>query len=87
MKKTSRVNARLTDAAASKLVEIVKRTGSNMSDVIVKAIEAYYQQAVRDDTNCLAILQGSGFIGCGSADASLSQDYKTLLSKSLKEKL
>ena len=44
MNKTMKLNARITPAVDRNLREIVRATGSSMSDVLMRAIELYYRQ-------------------------------------------
>lgn len=87
MKKTKRINARLTVQTAKRLVELARDMGSNMSEVITKSIESYYFRATPERKNPFKIFQEVGFLGCGKADPDLSIKYKSYLTKSLEKKI
>ena len=87
MKKTKRINARLTASTAKKLLEIVQDTGSNMSEVIAKSIESYYFRSSHERKDPMKVFQTTGFIGCAKGDSNLSVKYKSILTKSLGKKI
>jgi hypothetical protein len=85
--RSRKVNARVTPDIAEKLQEIVRATGSSMSEVIANAIEAYYAQGMRmSAATPYEIAVQSGIIGCAAGPKDLSRNYKRLLTESLEEK-
>lgn len=81
-----RINARLDEEYASKLVYIQQQTNQGVSDVIKSALNLYYQQLKNEQKNHLELLTQTGFIGCGETDPNLSMNYKSILTDSLKAK-
>jgi predicted transcriptional regulator len=87
MKKVRKINARITDKVDKKLQEIVRSTGSNMSQVIMAAIEAYHAQELSNQNFTpyeLAI--ESGIIGCAEGSKNLSTNYKKCIKADLIKK-
>lgn len=87
MKKSRKINARITPQIDQKLREIVSATKSSMSEVIMQAIELYYAQgAAYSNTTPYEIAKASGLIGCFSKGTDLSVNYKKYLTQSLEKK-
>lgn len=82
MKKAKRINARLSAQSARKLTQIIERTGSNMSQVIEKAIEVYFTEAVQREEGGWRALETVGFIGCAEGPRDSSANYKRYLTES-----
>ena len=86
MTKTAmRINARLDEEYASKLVYIQQQTNQGVTDVIKSAIALYYQQ-LKQPQSPQELLTQTGFIGCGQADPNLSVNYKSILKAGLQTK-
>lgn len=85
-RKTMKINARLTEETADKLKAIVRSTGSNMSEAVAKAIDAYYQEHVPVRTRPWDVLSENRFPGCSEGPSNLSSSYKDYLHKALKAK-
>ncbi len=81
-----RVNARLDGAYEAKLAYLMECDHTGVSAVLKKAVDAYYQQKKREETNALGILESSGFVGCAEGPESLSETYKRDLTQLLSEK-
>jgi hypothetical protein len=71
---------------SQKLEALRKLTGKSTSDILKGALELYYQRA-SEQHSPLRILTQHGFIGSAGGEADLSSNYKTLLTKSLEDKL
>jgi hypothetical protein len=80
---TSRINARIDEALATKLAELRRRTGKSTTEVLQAALESYYADvgATSDPGRLLA-----GFIGCADGPRALSTNYKAELLRSLTKK-
>ena len=88
MSKTRKINARITPEAERKLLEIVRATGSSMSDIIIKSIDLYYRQgAIPSNETPYEVAKRSGVIGVLKGGPSdLSARYKEYLASGLVEK-
>jgi len=80
---TTRVNARLAPALASKLAELQRRTGKGTTALIQEALERYYD-AERGSAHPAELL--AGFVGCATGPRGLSGDYKSELRRLLDKK-
>lgn len=71
-----RINARLDDDTGRKLAYVERETGWSISEIVRRAIDAYYRnfRSVRADP--ASALKKSGFIGCVEGPADLSVTYK-----------
>jgi hypothetical protein len=76
-----RINARLDDDTSRKLAYVERETGWSISEIVRRAIDAYYSsfRTVRADP--AGALRKSGFIGCASGPADLSVTYKEELQR------
>jgi len=83
---SARINARLDAATAHKIEYIKRKTKRGTSEVILASLDFYYQSLKSKETSAKAILDGAGFIGCGSAAEDLSETYKQQLNASLAKK-
>lgn len=79
---TRRVNARIRPHTAAKIARLRKATGKTTTEILTQAIDRLHDELVGQDA--ADALQR--FIGCGDADPSLSQTYKSELTKSLGRK-
>lgn len=87
MSKIKRVNARITAGAERKLKEIVRDTGSSMSEVIMAAIERYWAESQSySNSSPSTILKNNQFIGCANGNQKLSENYKRVLQTMLNQK-
>ena len=71
-----RINARLDDSRAQKLEYLTRATDLAISEILKRAIDAYYAQMRESQPKPAEILGRSGFVGCGEADPELSERYK-----------
>ena len=85
VRKTKKINARVTAEVDQKLREIVRATGSSMSEIIMQSIELYYRQgAAETDEIPYEIAKRVGLIGSLSGGPKdLSTRYKQYLSEGL----
>ena len=81
---STRVNARLVGELSRKLAYLQARTGKTATEVIHASIELYFDQ-VAGPAGPKNLLQD--FIGCSSAEADLSENYKSALTASLGAKV
>ena len=87
MSKQKRISARLSAESAEKLKRIIKATDSNMSQVIARAIDVYFAEAVKRQAGSWKALEKTGFIGCARGAVDLSENYKRYLSEDLSKKI
>jgi len=81
-----RINARLDDEHFSKL-EALKNSGhQTTTEVIKKALDYYYDVKKNQNKTNINQLLKSDFIACGNAESDLSENYKSYLTNSLKQK-
>lgn len=80
------VNAQINDDIADKISFIQAQTKQDLSEILKKAIELYYQTLQTPQKTPLQILEESGFIGCSSAESDLSINYKQVLTEELNKK-
>lgn len=80
------VNAQVNDDIANKISLIQQQTQQDISEILKKAIELYYQTLQTQPKTPLQILEESGFIGCFEDDPDLSSNYKQVLTESLAKK-
>ncbi len=71
-----RINARLNDASNRKLSYLERETGWSISEIVRRAIDAYYTQFKTAKGDPASALEKSGFIGCGEGPSELSTAYK-----------
>ena len=81
-----RINARLDQARSRKLNRLKKVTRSNVSEIIRRAIDGYYNQVDQTAGDSAALLAESGLIGCGVGPRDLSLNYKQELLLHLNKK-
>jgi hypothetical protein len=74
-----RINARLDDDTRRKLAYVERETGWSISDIVRKAIDAYYKTFKAAKADPGGALRKSGFIGCAEGPADLSTTYKAEL--------
>jgi hypothetical protein len=71
-----RVNARLDGASGRKLAYLERQTGWSISEIVRKALDAYYSHFKSSKGEPRAVLERSGFIGCADGPRELSNTYK-----------
>jgi len=71
-----RINARLDEDTGRKLAYVKRETGWNISEIVRRAIDAYYSNFKNVKANPASALKKSGFIGCVDGPADLSVTYK-----------
>jgi len=72
------INTQLDDNCSQKLAFLTQFTHANVPDVIQQAIEFYYEHTQsRFQQNATQRLLHSGFVGCGEAESTLSENYKS----------
>lgn len=79
-----RLNARLDSEDGRKLAYLQARTGKSASEIVRASLELYFQH-VAGPAGARKLLDG--FVGSAEGDASLSTDYKALLTASLAGKV
>ena len=79
-----RISARLDESRAQKLDFLRNATDLGTSEVLKRAIDAYFEKYRADRP--AEILRRSGFVGCGEADPDLSGRYKQELNEILTAK-
>lgn len=83
----TRVNARLDEATARELEQLVAETGASVTDVIKNAIHCYHLSlAGKGKRSSFDLFGEAGLIGCAEGPANLSTRYKEALTGSLLEK-
>ena len=87
MTKSKRVSARLNTKTEEKLKQIIRKTGSNMSEVIERAIDVYFAESVQRKGSGWKALSEVGFIGCAEGPKDLSENYKNYLTDTMAKKL
>ena len=81
-----RVNARLDEARAAKLMELRSLMGRSTSDVLKQAIDCLHRERRLNARTELAGLLSSDFVGCAEGPSDLSENYKQHLLESLATK-
>jgi len=81
-----RLNARLPEELARKLEALERATGQSTSDVVRAALERYFTEICGPGRSARAAILGSGLVGCGEAEADLSEAYKSRLHEGLGRK-
>lgn len=76
-----RINARLDDDTGRKLAYVERETGWGISEIVRRAIDAYYASFRAAKADAARALGKSGFIGCAEGPADLSREYKEELQK------
>jgi len=71
-----RINARLDDDTGRKLAYVERETGWSISEIVRRAIDAYYSHFKTVRADPANVLRKSGFIGCVDGPADLSVTYK-----------
>jgi hypothetical protein len=87
MQKVRKINARITASVDKKLQEIVRATGSNMSQVIMAAIESFHSRGMASEAiPPYELARQAGIIGCAKGPGDLSKKYKKYLTADLEKK-
>ena len=88
MLKSKKINARVSPEVDHKLREIVRATGSTMSDIIMRSIELYYRQGMSPSNETpYEIAKRTGIIGhLSGGPRDLSSRYKEYLGTGLSSK-
>ena len=81
-----RINARLASAQVRELEWLKRTTHASTTEVIKAAIRVYYRELNKGQTEPGRLLREAGFVGCGEAEADLSQNYKDALGQDLATK-
>ena len=81
-----RINARLEPTQAHELNLLKRTTHASTTEVIKTAIRVYYRELNKRQAEPGRLLREAGFVGCGEADAELSQNYKDALAQDLAAK-
>jgi Ribbon-helix-helix protein, copG family len=71
-----RINARLDDDTGRKLAYVERETGWSISEIVRRAIDAYYGSFKTVRADAASALRKSGFLGCADGPADLSVTYK-----------
>ncbi len=67
-----------------KIALIQKQTQQDLSEIIGKAIDLYYQTLQTDSLNALQLFQDAGLVGCIDTDPSLP--YRAVIQEYLEQK-
>jgi len=78
------INAYLDDTYSQKLEYLTQTTHGSLSEVVKQAIDFYYERTQKNASN--EILLQSGFIGCGEAAPTLSENYKSEIEELMRNK-
>ena len=81
-----RVNARLDEARAAKLVELRSLTRQSASDVLKQAIDCLHREQAARVRKELDGLLASDFVGCAEGPSDLAERYRHHLTDSLADK-
>jgi hypothetical protein len=81
-----RINARLDDSSSQKLDHLQRMTGWGISEIVRKAIDAYYHHVRKADARSAELLAQSGLVGCSEGPPDLSENYKNELTRELASK-
>lgn len=81
-----RINARLDNPSRQKLLYLQRMTGWRISEIVGKAIDAYYGQFRKANARSAELLAQSGFVGCSEGPRDLSVTYKNQLRPDLADK-
>ncbi len=76
-----RLNVRLPEDLARKLEALERATGQSTSDVVRAALERYFTEICGPGLSAREAIYLSGLVGCGDAEADLSETYKLRLRK------
>jgi hypothetical protein len=71
-----RINARLDEDTRRKLAYVERETGWSISEIVRRAIDAYYSHFRTARADPANALKKSGFIGCADGPPDLSVTYK-----------
>jgi Ribbon-helix-helix protein, copG family len=75
-----RINARLEGELARKLEQLRATTGKSTTEIVRASLETYFER-MAGPRGPKALL--SDFVGCCAANETLSEDYKSELTRSL----
>ena len=81
-----RINARLDEDHKHEWEYLMRTTGSRVSGVIKRSIDALRKRVQGADRRSKDLLMSSGFVGCGDGMKDLSVTYKDQLDTSLRSK-
>lgn len=81
-----RISARLDEDRSHKLEYLTRATHEGTSEVVKRAIDAYYEQVKVARLPAADVFRRTGFVGCGEAEPELSEHYKDELDKGLEAK-
>ena len=82
-----RINARLDDSRARKIVYLTSSTKLSVSEIVKRAIDLYYERVQREASKGAQLLESGGFVGCAEGPSDLSESYKEELFGALEAKL
>lgn len=80
------INTYLDQDCFHKLEELTETTHASISDVLKQAIDFYYEQVKPPQPRAAEMLLYSGFVGCGEAEPTWSENYKAELVKLINDK-
>jgi len=80
------LNTHLDNEVFYKLEYLAEVTHASVSDVIKQAIDHYYEWAKPSPPQAAEMLLRSGFVGCGEAEPTWSENYQTEFEILMKEK-
>lgn len=79
------IEIQFSEEVIKKLAYIQQETQQDLTEVIQSSINFYYQQ-IQKNTDPLAQLKQSPFIGCFQAEPDFSANSEVILRSSIKEK-
>jgi hypothetical protein len=82
-----RITADFDEDQSRKLQFLSQTTELELSEVLGVAIDAYYDRVRREKPSAAEILTATGFIGSGTGDPNLSENYKEELAKLFAESI
>ena len=81
-----RINARVDAELARKIEQVQYRTGKSLTAMVQESLAAYCAAALEEPRSAYDALTASGFIGGAEGDEDLSENYKALMTRSLRKK-
>lgn len=79
------IATKINEEQAQKLAFIQEKTKQNIDEVLVSALESYYQQVLNIPENHLEKFSQLGFIGCIEAEPNLAENCESILIQEMGE--
>jgi hypothetical protein len=84
--KPMEITTQLDNDHAEKLAYIQEHTHQNIAEILIQAIDLYYQQLQPIQKSPLEVLQEAGLVGCFEGSPDLSSHYKSTIHEYLDRK-